>query len=176
MQDRWLHQQKLRLSQDLPEARRERVLPAPIRMHHACNQVRRKLQEAHQEGEEGLKGRRIESHCACAFTLLQKHTARTLIGKRFFLINFFFLFKKERGGYIYTHAHALINACIHEGTGRPFKRFQSALYHHLARAPCLATSTKQCLGKGFAPPIFAPSLLLSPLPQLSQARHQLGKV
>ena len=107
---------------------------------------------------------------------VQKHTARTLIGKRFFLINFFFLFKKERGGYIYTHAHALINACIHEGTGRPFKRFQSALYHHLARAPCLATSTKQCLGKGFAPPIFAPSLLLSPLPQLSQARHQLGKV
>ena len=73
MPDRWLHQPKLRLSQDLQEARRERVLPAPIRMHHACNQVRRKLHEAHQEGEEGeerLKGRRMESHCACVFTPL----------------------------------------------------------------------------------------------------------
>ena len=70
MPDRRLHQPKLRLSQDLPDARRERVLPAPIRMHRASNQVRRKLQEAHQEGEEGLKGRRMESRCAGAFTPL----------------------------------------------------------------------------------------------------------
>ena len=81
MLDRRLHEQKLRLSQDLPEARRERVLPAPIRMHHASNKVRRKLQEAHQAGEEGLKGRRIESCCAGTFTPLhfQSHFIRVII-------------------------------------------------------------------------------------------------
>ena len=67
MQDRWLQQPQLRLSQDLHDARWERLLPAPIRMHHACNQVRRKLHKAHQEGKEGLKGKRIESSCARAF-------------------------------------------------------------------------------------------------------------
>ena len=71
MQDRWLHQPKLRRSQDLPEARRERLLPAPIRMHRASNKVRRKLHEAHQEEEEeGLKGRRMESRCAGTCTPL----------------------------------------------------------------------------------------------------------
>ena len=52
MQDRRLHQPQLRLSQDLQDARRDRLLPAPIRMHHACNKVRRKLLQAHRQGHE----------------------------------------------------------------------------------------------------------------------------
>lgn len=47
-----LHQPNVRLSQDLPVARREQLLPAPIRMYHACNQVQRKLLQAHRQGDD----------------------------------------------------------------------------------------------------------------------------
>lgn len=39
-------------SEGLHDARWERILPAPIKMHHACNKVRRKLQEAYRKGDE----------------------------------------------------------------------------------------------------------------------------
>ena len=55
-----------------------------IRMHHACNQVRRKLHKAHQEGKEGLKGKRMERRCARAFSLLhfQSKCMRVIIHQR----------------------------------------------------------------------------------------------
>lgn len=39
-------------SEGLHDARWERILPAPIKMHHACNKVRRKLPEAYRKGDE----------------------------------------------------------------------------------------------------------------------------
>ena len=131
MQDRRLHQPDLRLSEDLHDARRERLLPAPIRMHRASNKVRRKLQEAHQEGEKGLKGSRMESRCVgrvYSFRSTRTSTMCFCISRTF----------SHTHTHTHTHTHALYT---HALTSNPILSLSLSLTHTHTTTTASTTTT-----------------------------------